>query len=92
MKPHTLDIAPVETVRQPWRWLRQAVSVVVLLPVWFYQLVIGPLLPKVCRFHPSCSDYFVQAVNRHGPLKGTCKGLWRLCRCNPWVAGGYDPP
>ena len=64
----------------------------VLLPVRFYQLVIGPMLPKVCRFHPSCSDYFVQAVEKHGPMRGSIKGLWRVCRCNPWNKGGYDPP
>lgn len=62
------------------------------MPVWFYQLIIGPLLPKVCRFYPSCSDYFCQAVKKHGPFKGTAKGVYRICRCNPWNPGGYDPP
>ncbi|MCI0352607.1 MAG: membrane protein insertion efficiency factor YidD [Acidobacteriales bacterium] len=65
---------------------------IVLLPVRFYQLVLGPMLPKVCRFHPSCSDYFVQAVEKHGPLRGSLKGLWRICRCHPWNKGGFDPP
>lgn len=65
---------------------------VVLVPVRFYQIVIGPMLPKVCRYYPSCSDYFVQAVEKHGPVRGCVKGVWRLCRCNPWGQGGYDPP
>jgi putative membrane protein insertion efficiency factor len=73
----------------PFRW---ALSVIVLLPVWFYQLVIGPLLPKVCRFYPSCSEYFCQAVKKYGPFKGTAKGVRRLCRCHPWNPGGFDPP
>ncbi|MCI0640014.1 MAG: membrane protein insertion efficiency factor YidD [Gemmataceae bacterium] len=73
-------------------WLRRSVSFVVLLPVRFYQVVLGPMLPKVCRFHPSCSEYFVQAVEKHGPLRGSLKGLYRICRCHPWGKGGYDPP
>jgi len=72
--------------------LRGLAIFLVLLPVRFYQLIIGPLLPKVCRFHPSCSDYFTQAVAKHGPVRGSIKGVWRLCRCNPWNQGGYDPP
>lgn len=73
----------------PFRW---SLAIVVLLPVWFYQIVIGPMLPKVCRFYPSCSDYFVEAVKKYGPFKGTAKGVYRLCRCNPWNPGGFDPP
>lgn len=79
-------------LRSAYHFLRWCVAFVVLLPVRFYQLVIGPLLPKVCRFYPSCSEYFVQAVHKHGPLRGCCKGLYRICRCNPWNPGGYDPP
>ena len=72
--------------------LRAIVRWLVVLPVRFYQLVVGPLLPKVCRFHPSCSDYFIQAVDKYGPVRGSIKGIWRICRCNPWNRGGYDPP
>ena len=72
--------------------MRKLVAFVVLVPVRFYQLVIGPMLPKVCRFYPSCSDYFVQAVEKHGPVCGSLKGIGRLCRCHPWNPGGYDPP
>jgi putative membrane protein insertion efficiency factor len=77
--------AGVNAVRAALRWL-------VVLPVRFYQLVLGPMLPKVCKFHPSCSDYFIQAVDKYGPLRGSVKGMWRICRCNPWNRGGYDPP
>jgi putative membrane protein insertion efficiency factor len=72
--------------------VRWVLTFLVLLPVRFYQLVIGPLTPKVCRYYPSCSNYFIQAVERHGPVRGSIKGIWRLCRCNPWSRGGYDPP
>ncbi len=74
------------------RLLRRLLSFVVILPVRFYQLVLGPVLPKVCIYHPSCSDYFILAVRKYGPLRGTCKGVWRICRCNPFNRGGYDPP
>lgn len=72
--------------------LRAACVWLLILPVRFYQVVFGPLLPKVCRFHPSCSDYFIQAVEKHGAVRGGLKGVWRICRCNPLSRGGYDPP
>jgi len=71
---------------------RQAFAALVILPVRFYQAVIGPLLPKVCIYHPSCSEYFILAVHKYGPVRGACKGVWRICRCNPFAHGGYDPP
>ena len=57
-----------------------------------YQICLRPILPSVCRFYPSCSEYFILAVRKHGPLRGACKGIGRICRCHPWNAGGYDPP
>ena len=60
--------------------------------VRFYQKWISPCLPDMCRFEPSCSQYFIEAVQKYGPLKGTLKGIWRILRCNPWNPGGYDPP
>jgi putative membrane protein insertion efficiency factor len=72
--------------------LHAILAFALILPVRFYQAVLSPLLPQACRFHPSCSNYFILAVNKHGPLRGACKGIWRVCRCNPFNAGGYDPP
>jgi len=60
--------------------------------VRFYQICIRPVLPAVCRFTPSCSEYFILAVRKHGPIYGCGKGVWRICRCNPFTPGGYDPP
>jgi uncharacterized protein len=57
-----------------------------------YQICLRPILPAVCRFYPSCSEYFILAVRKYGPVRGACKGLGRICRCNPWTWGGYDPP
>lgn len=60
--------------------------------VLFYRMALRPLLPPLCRFEPSCSEYFLQAIHKHGPICGAGKGIWRICRCNPWNRGGYDPP
>ena len=72
--------------------LRFVLSAVLILPVRFYQIVLGPMLPKVCRYYPSCSEYFIEAVHKHGPCKGCAMGVWRICRCGPWTKGGFDPP
>lgn len=57
-----------------------------------YQVALRPALPAVCRFHPSCSEYFILAVQKYGPVSGACRGVYRICRCNPFNRGGYDPP
>jgi hypothetical protein len=57
-----------------------------------YQIFIGPMLGKHCRFHPSCSNYFIQAVQKYGAVAGAWKGICRIGRCHPWHPGGYDPP
>jgi uncharacterized protein len=56
-----------------------------------YQVVLSPLLPASCRFYPSCSAYAVQALERHGALRGSWLALRRLARCHPFRPGGYDP-
>ena len=74
------------------KWLRQFLVFALILPVRFYQVCLGPLLPKVCRYYPSCSEYFVLSVQKYGPVRGTWKGICRICRCHPWSKGGFDPP
>jgi putative membrane protein insertion efficiency factor len=56
-----------------------------------YRLLVRPLLPPACRFHPSCSEYAEEALERHGPWRGGWLILARLCRCGPWHPGGHDP-
>ncbi|RPI21380.1 MAG: membrane protein insertion efficiency factor YidD [Acidobacteria bacterium] len=56
-----------------------------------YQKVISPFLPRACRFHPSCSEYMRQAIQKFGAVVGFLLGLNRLSRCHPWHPGGYDP-
>jgi len=57
----------------------------------FYQKFISPLFPPTCRFEPTCSDYSIQALEKHGLLKGLYLSLRRIIRCNPLNEGGYDP-
>jgi putative membrane protein insertion efficiency factor len=62
-----------------------------IAPIRFYQRVISPLLPRSCKYEPSCSNYASQAIQRYGMLRGPVLAGWRLLRCNPWSHGGYDP-
>jgi uncharacterized protein len=65
-----------------------------LLPIALirlYQLLVSPLMPPVCRFWPTCSEYGFQAISRYGVFRGAWLGLRRLCRCHPFRPGGYDP-
>jgi putative membrane protein insertion efficiency factor len=70
---------------------RAAVAALVGLVV-VYKFTISPLLGRHCRFQPTCSAYFRQAVEKYGAVRGTIKGVSRICRCHPWHPGGYDPP
>jgi len=56
-----------------------------------YQRGVSSLLPRLCRFHPTCSQYFIEAVERHGLRRGSFLGMRRLLRCQPLCRGGYDP-
>jgi len=62
-----------------------------ILCVRFYQRAISVWLPPRCRFHPSCSSYAIEALDRHGAAKGSWLTAKRLCRCHPLNPGGYDP-
>ncbi|MBT8379579.1 MAG: membrane protein insertion efficiency factor YidD [Ignavibacteria bacterium] len=56
-----------------------------------YQLIISPILPASCRFTPTCSHYSVEALKKHGLLKGGWFSVKRIMRCHPWGGSGYDP-
>ncbi|MCD6377661.1 MAG: membrane protein insertion efficiency factor YidD [Planctomycetes bacterium] len=63
----------------------------IILFVRFYQMTLSPIIGHQCRFVPSCSQYFIEAVSKRGVVVGTLKGIWRILRCNPFSKGGYDP-
>lgn len=62
-----------------------------ILPIRFYQKFISPLTPPSCRYTPTCSQYAVEALRKHGPLKGMYLAVRRLLRCHPWGGHGHDP-
>lgn len=75
--------------------LRQIAGGILIAPIRFYRYFISPLLPPSCRFVPTCSQYAIEAIKVHGPLKGSYLTARRLLRCHPikWLGGsqGYDP-
>jgi uncharacterized protein len=80
----------------PWavacRLCDRAAAAVLIAGVVVYKLTLSPLLGRHCRFQPTCSTYFREAVEKYGAVRGAAKGLARIGRCHPWHPGGYDPP
>lgn len=72
--------------------MSQSLAAVMIGCVRVYQVTLSPLLGPCCRFYPSCSQYFILAVRKYGPIRGLGKGVWRICRCHPWNPGGFDLP
>ena len=69
------------------RWVRE----VCVAPIRLYRRFLSPLKPPMCRFHPTCSAYALEAVRVHGVLRGGLLSVWRILRCNPFCRGGHDP-
>ena len=75
-----------------WQVLVGLPAAVLVFTAKCYQWLISPWLGPRCRFQPTCSVYFIEAVQKYGAIWGTLRGLRRVSRCHPWNAGGYDPP
>lgn len=71
--------------------MKKAFSMLLIALVRFYQLSISPLFPPTCRYTPTCSAYAIEAIKKHGPLKGGWLALKRILSCNPWGGHGHDP-
>ncbi len=65
---------------------------VLIAPIRVYQRVVSPLIPRRCKYHPTCSAYAAGAIREVGPARGMVLAVWRLLRCNPWSHGGVDYP
>jgi putative membrane protein insertion efficiency factor len=89
MQHHVLARKTDRGVISFWfRWSARAAAFALLRA---YKLFVSPLLPSACRFHPTCSDYMKEAIEKHGVLRGAGLGLRRLARCHPFHEGGFDP-
>lgn len=71
--------------------MRNFIVLLLILPVKLYQYVISPMTGASCRYTPTCSAYAVEALKKHGPLKGLWLSIKRIASCNPWGGHGYDP-
>ena len=71
--------------------LKNIIKRILIIIIRGYQKFISPLFPSTCRFYPTCSTYFIQALEKYGPFKGTYLGIKRILRCHPGNPGGYDP-
>ena len=70
---------------------RTIMAFILILPIKIYQIVISQLFPGSCRFDPTCSNYFIEALKIWGPFKGFWLGIKRISKCHPWGSFGYDP-
>ena len=62
-----------------------------IIPIKLYQILLSPLLGQSCRYHPTCSQYTIEAIDKYGPIKGIWLGTKRISRCHPWGGSGHDP-
>lgn len=75
-----------------WQALLHLPAWLLIVAVRTYQLTLSPIFGRQCRFYPTCSNYFIGAVKKYGAVRGSLKGVLRICRCNPFHPGGIDPP
>ena len=71
--------------------MRNFLKFLLIIPIKIYEILISPLLGPHCRFTPTCSQYAVEAIEKHGPIKGIWLAIKRIARCHPWGGCGHDP-
>lgn len=71
--------------------MKRVIEFIVLLPIYIYRICISPFTPPRCRYTPTCSQYAIEAIKKHGVLKGGWLAVKRIARCHPWGGSGYDP-
>ncbi len=78
-------------IRRSALLLSRLPRLVLILVVYTYRVTLGPLLGGRCRFLPTCSEYAIEALRKHGAIRGSLLAAWRLLRCHPFSRGGHDP-
>lgn len=71
--------------------MKKLLSSLLIIPIVIYRRFISPMLPPVCRYTPTCSQYAIEAIQKYGPFKGMWLAVKRILRCHPWGGSGYDP-
>lgn len=71
--------------------IKTIIAEALILPIKFYRRCISPMTPPSCRFTPTCSQYAIEALRKHGAIKGLYLAIRRILRCHPWGGSGYDP-
>lgn len=71
--------------------IRKIFVYILLIPIYLYRYFISPVLPMACRYNPTCSQYGIEALKKHGPFKGAWLTIKRILSCHPWGGHGYDP-
>ena len=66
-------------------------NLIFIIPIKLYEILLSPLLGQSCRYHPTCSQYTIEAIEKYGPIKGIWLGTKRIARCHPWGGSGHDP-
>ncbi len=74
-----------------YEYLKAGIVFILIIPIKIYQYAISPMFGAACRYTPSCSTYSIQALKKHGPIKGTYLAVKRILSCNPWGGHGHDP-
>ena len=69
----------------------KALSFIMIIPIKIYQWTLSPLIGRQCRYYPTCSNYAIEAIQKHGPFKGAWLTFKRIISCNPWGGSGSDP-
>ena len=78
-------------MKKLFHWLSKGLAAVMIGLIKLYQWTLSPLIGRACRYTPTCSNYGIEAIRKHGPFKGGWLTLKRVLSCNPWGGSGYDP-
>ena len=89
--PHPRALTDPSVTRRAAGWLARLGAWVLIFLVRGYQVVLSPLFPPACRYYPSCSQYAIEALEKHGAFRGSWLAARRIARCHPFRPGGYDP-